>query len=115
MTLLETWEYFTICLCIRIRSTSLKVNTFSRSRGVDLIRFPLYFPLKQLFFDTLKKTFGRLGFGLYYQFLDLANYMLGREDDVGQKKEGPPDFFLWIVLAPNEYEMNKRGQYLFKK
>ena len=41
--------------------------------------------------------------------------MLGREDDVGQKKEGPPDFFLWIVLAPNEYEMNKRGQYLFKK
>ena len=62
----------------------------------------------------LKKTFGRLGFGLYYQFLDLANYMWGREDDVGQKKEGPPDFFLWIVLAPNEYEMNKRGQYLFK-
>jgi len=54
---------------------------------------------------------------LAYQILDLANYMYmwGREDDVGQKKEGPPDFFLWIVLAPNEYEMNKRGQYLFKK
>ena len=41
--------------------------------------------------------------------------MWGREDDVGLINEGPPGFFSWIFLAPNEYEMNKGGQYLFKK
>ena len=38
--------------------------------------------------------------------------MWEREDGVGLIKEGPPDFSR-IALAPNEYEMNKRGQYLF--
>ena len=54
-------------------------------------------------------------FSVRYMSSSGSHYMWGREDDVGLIKEGPPDFFSWIVLAPNDYKMNKRGQYMFRK
>ena len=68
MTLLETWEYFTTCLWIRIRSTSLKVNTFSRSKlltlsGFHCICLVLVFHLHLLYVQCTVVT--------WYIFLDL--------------------------------------------
>ena len=40
-------------------------------------------------------------------------YGYGREDDVGNIKEGPPDFYSWTVLKPTDYQMNKRGLFIF--
>ena len=43
-----------------------------------------------------------------------SNYVQGPDTDVGLVKAGVPDYFEWIVLSNDEYELAHRGHFVFK-